>query len=149
MVKGYHHPDVCWGNKGYVSTAKRIETIQPSVGGTIPATVREFHRDIQNGKAQEFQYVLYWTQEGSRVWDDRDERNALAGGFGFFFDPKMWFREAARDETVASNGRLVILICTPGTDPASVSDVLKFAHLFSDELFRQCPWAGPPHPPIR
>ena len=38
MVKGYHHPDVCWGNKGYLSSAKRIETIHPSAGGSIPAT---------------------------------------------------------------------------------------------------------------
>jgi exosortase len=149
MVKGYHHPDVCWGNKGYASTAKRIETIHPSAGGAIPATVREFQRDILNGKAREYQYVLYWTQEGSRVWDDRDEHNALSGGFGFFFDPKMWFREESRDEAVASNGRLVVLVCSPGTDPASTRDALKFTRLFCDELYRICPWAGPPHPPIR
>ncbi len=147
MVKGYHHPDVCWGNKGYLSTAKRIETIRPSEGGAIPATVREFHRDLIGGKAKEYQYVLYWTQEGPRVWDDRDERNALAGGF--FFDPKMWLGDYQRAEAVSTNGRLVILVCTPSTDAASQADALKFTRLFSDELYHLCPWAGPPHPPIR
>jgi len=147
MIKGYHHPDVCWSTKGFISTAKRIETIQPARGGKIPATVREFYRDIPGGKAKEFQYVLYWAQEGPRVWDDLDERKAIAGGF--FFDPNKWFGDHSRDEAVASNGRLVVLVCTPGTDPASQKDTLKLTRLFADELYQVCPWAGPPHPPIR
>ena len=68
-MKGYHHPDVCWKNKGYDATEKWTEPV-PVAGGTLPVTAREFRQD------RERMVVLYWTQEGRRVWTDADERAA-------------------------------------------------------------------------
>jgi hypothetical protein len=134
-----------------VSTDKRIDIIKPEIGGTIPGTARDFVREHQfhsenDNKTiavKENQYILYWTQEGNRVWNDNDEQNATAGGF--FFETA--FQRKA--ESVASTGRLVVLIGTTSKNSFQKEETLKLAKLIADQLYIICPWAGPPQPSER
>jgi molybdopterin/thiamine biosynthesis adenylyltransferase len=76
-------------------------------GGTIPLTVREFARD--SGGRSHRQLILYWTQEGRRVWSEEDERRVQAAG-----DSHDWLGERLfRREPLAATGRIVVLIGTP------------------------------------
>jgi EpsI family protein len=135
MVKGYHHPDVCWPNRGFKLTRREVEGI-PAGGGTLPVTVREFVR------GHERQLVLYWTQEGRRVWTEQDERRVQLAG-----DSHDWLGERLfRRETAAPPGRLVVLLGTAtwGDGAAIRGQTLELAARVANELYRLCPWAAPP-----
>jgi EpsI family protein len=135
LVKGYHHPDVCLGNLGFHVTAKRVETLRPKNSGAIPATAREFHRGERDS-----QFVLYWTQEGNRIWDDADE---VAAQNGSGFD---WFASAFSGRRNQPTGRLVVLVGTDGTSPLAQSETARFCTELAGELYTLCPWATPPGP---
>ena len=139
MVKGYHHPDVCWRNRGFRQESRDLVPI-PAGGGTIPVTVREFARSSETHAAR--QLILYWTQEGKRVWSEEDERRVQAAG-----DSHDWLGDRLfRRDAVAATGRLVVLIGTPVWDDGKLirSQTLDFAARFADEVYRTCPWAAPP-----
>jgi EpsI family protein len=141
MVKGYHHPDVCWRNRGYRQESRDLIPIAAG-GGTIPVTVREFDRASESHAGR--QLILYWTQEGKRVWSEEDERRVQAAG-----DSHDWLGERLfRREPVAATGRLVVLIGTPiWDDGRSIrAQTLDFASRFAEEVYRTCPWAAPPGP---
>jgi EpsI family protein len=141
MVKGYHHPDVCWRNRGYRQESRDLVPIQAG-GGTVPVTVREFARASETHGGR--QLILYWTQEGKRVWSEDDERRVQAAG-----DSHDWLGERLfRREPVAATGRLVVLIGTPVWDEGSSirAQTLEFASGFAEEIYRLCPWAAPPAP---
>ena len=102
--------------------------------------MREFARPTEARATR--QLILYWTQEGKRVWTEEDERRVQAAG-----DSHDWLGERLfRREPVAATGRLVVLIGTPVWDDGRAirSQTLEFAALFADELYRTCPWAAPP-----
>jgi len=135
MVKGYHHPDVCWANRDY-TLARRERLPIAAGGGTVPVTVREFARGTDR------QLVLYWTQEGRRVWSDADEMRVQATG-----DTHDWLGERLfRREPPAATGRLVVLLGTQvwGDGTAIRTQTLELAAKIADELYRVCPWAAPP-----
>src|SRR5262249_27236035 len=73
MVKGYHHPDVCWPTRGFRLSRRDVVPIAAG-GGTVPVTVREFAR------GSERQLILYWTQEGRKVWSAEEEERVRASG---------------------------------------------------------------------
>jgi EpsI family protein len=135
MVKGYHHPDVCWPNRGFRLQKREVVPLAAG-GGTVPVTVREFARD------QHRQLVLYWTQEGRRVWSAADEERVRATG-----DSHDWLGERLfRREPAAPTGRLVVLLGTPvwGDGAAIRSQTLELTAGLANELYRICPWAAPP-----
>jgi EpsI family protein len=135
MVKGYHHPDVCWPNRGY-RLARRDVTPLEAGGGVLPVTAREFTR------AGERQLILYWTQEGRRVWSEDDERRVQATG-----DSHDWLGERLfRRAPPAATGRLVVLLGTPvwGDGTTIRKQTLDFAAQLAGEVYRVCPWAAPP-----
>jgi len=141
MVKGYHHPDVCWRNRGYRQESRDLIPIEAG-GGKVPVTVREFARasEAHGGR----QLILYWTQEGKRVWSEEDERRVQAAG-----DSHDWLGERLfRREPPAATGRLVVLIGTPVWDDGRSIRVqtIDFAAHFASEVYRLCPWAAPPGP---
>jgi hypothetical protein len=144
MVKGYHHPDVCWRNRGFRQENRDLVPISAG-GGTIPLTVREFARDseVENPlRRTSRQLILYWTQEGKRVWSEEDEKRVQAAG-----DSHDWLGERLFvREPVAATGRLVVLIGTPVWDDGRVirNQTLDFASKLADEVYRTCPWAAPP-----
>ncbi len=139
-MKGYHHPDLCWGNKGYRVTAKRTEDVQPPGCGVIPATAREFLRG-----ERDTQFVLYWTQEGNRIWTDSDERAAQAET-GFLTRPD-WLGDAFEGKPAQPTGRLVVLVGTESAAPLARAEALRFTRELAAEVYRLCPWAQPGLPP--
>jgi EpsI family protein len=139
MVKGYHHPDVCWRNRGFRQESRDLVPIAAG-GGTIPVTVREFARAPESRATR--QLILYWTQEGKRIWSEEDERRVQAAG-----DSHDWLGERLfRREPPAATGRLVVLIGTLVWDDGKTirAQTLDFAARLAEELYRACPWAAPP-----
>jgi EpsI family protein len=139
MVKGYHHPDVCWRNRGFRQESREMVPIAAG-GGTIPLTVREFARD--SGGRSHRQLILYWTQEGRRVWSEEDERRVQAAG-----DSHDWLGERLfRREPLAATGRIVVLIGTPvwADGKAIREQTFDLAAKLAEEVYRVCPWAAPP-----
>jgi EpsI family protein len=138
MVKGYHHPDVCWPNRGFHLSRREVVPVAAG-GGTLPVTVREFVRGSDR------QLIVYWTQEGRRVWSEQDEKRVQAAG-----DSHDWLGERLfRRAPPAATGRLVVLMGTPvwGDGQTIRAQTLDFATRLADELYRVCPWAAPPTSP--
>jgi EpsI family protein len=136
MVKGYHHPDVCWPNRGFRAENREIVPLAAG-GGTLPVTVREFSRGSDR------QLILYWTQEGRRVWTEDDEKRVQAAG-----DSHDWLGERLFQRgPQVTTGRLVVLIGTAawGDNSAIRSQTLSFTAKLADEVFKVCPWAAPPN----
>ncbi|VTU00603.1 Hypothetical membrane protein OS=Syntrophus aciditrophicus (strain SB) GN=SYN_01097 PE=4 SV=1: Exosortase_EpsH: DUF3485 [Gemmataceae bacterium] len=143
MVNGYHHPDVCWPNRGFRQTLR--DTVPVPLGdgsGSVPVTLREFVRTGSGGRDTDRQLILYWTQEGRRVWDAADEHRAQAtGGVAHDWLGERLFR---RDRSVVT-GRLVVLLGTPlwGDGGSIRSQTLDLAGRVAGGLYRACPWADP------
>lgn len=137
LVKGYHHPDVCWPNRGFKVIDKRTELVEPAGCGEVWLTVREFASETQVRSQR--QLILYWTQDGGHIWTDGDERKAQAGVGG------NWVADLLRPTADRqSDGRLVVLIGTDDVSAVSKKETARFARLFAEELYRLCPWATPP-----
>ena len=135
MVKGYHHPDVCWPNKGFRMLKRDVLPCELR-GCSVPVTAREFEKDKGDR-----QLILYWTQEGRRVWTEDDERAVSSGG-----DSHGWLGERLfRAAPPAATGRLVVLIGTETWgDGAAVRDrAVDFAKRVADAVYDVCPWAAP------
>ncbi|WP_439622253.1 exosortase C-terminal domain/associated protein EpsI [Gemmata sp.] len=143
MVNGYHHPDVCWPNRGFRQTVR--DTVPVPLGGgpgSVPVTLREFVRTAPGGRDTDRQLILYWTQEGRRVWDAADEQRAQATGGA----AHEWLGERLfRRERPAVTGRLVVLLGTPlwGDGATIRTQTLGLAGRVAGELYRACPWADP------
>ena len=134
LVKGYHHPDVCLGNLGFRVTSRRVKMLRPEHSGAIAATAREFHRGERDR-----QFVLYWTQEGNRIWNDADELSAQnESGFD-------WLTGAFSAHRNQPTGRMVVLVGTDGTSPLARSETARFSTELAGELYTLCPWAAPDH----
>jgi EpsI family protein len=138
MVKGYHHPDVCWPNRGFRMVGREVVPVRVA-GGTIPLTVREFAR------GRDRQLILYWTQEGRRVWTEDDEQAArlAIGSHGWLGE-----RLSGRSRPEAT-GRLVVLVGTPtwGDGAAIRTRTVEFTRLLAAAVYDACPWATiPPEP---
>ncbi len=132
MVKGYHHPDVCWPNRGFQLESRSVEPLDLASGVQLPVTAREF----SHGK--ERQLVLYWTQEGSRVWTEEDEKKAQRDAFShLFLFERLWTKPPT------PTGRLVVLVGTSTWgDGAIVRErMVELTRLLADEVYRVCPWA--------
>jgi EpsI family protein len=135
MVKGYHHPDVCWPNRGFRLDRRDVAPVAAG-GGTVPITVREFTQKSHR------QLVMYWTQEGRRVWSADDESRVQATG-----DSHDWLGERLfRRDPPAATGRLVVLLGTPiwGDGTTIRAQTLDLARQLAEEVYRVCPWAAPP-----
>ena len=122
---------------GYIEKDRAVETIRPICGGTIAATVRSMRgtpRDL---------YVLYWTQEGNRIWGPEDEAAAMTGISG----RGIWGRFAqllGNSDDSIPRGRIVVLIGTPDPDDFGKAETLAFTRGIADELYKLCPGAIPP-----
>lgn len=138
MVKGYHHPDVCWPNRGFRLVSREVVPL-PAGDGTLPVTVREFERGPDR------HLILYWTQEGRRVWSAEDEQQVRLAGDSHDWLGERLFRRPPPEPT----GRLMILLATPLWGDATVirDQTLDLTRQFADELYRVCPWAAPPAGP--
>jgi EpsI family protein len=143
QVRGYHHPDVCLRNAGMTEAERSSERIHPTGGGEIPITARLFNHD--RGSL----YVLYWTQEGRRVWGPEDERAAAAGLGGRGLAVRLGELFTRSTAVSTDRGRLVVLIGTDNASELGKAESLAFARMFADTVYELCPWASPPVPPDR
>jgi exosortase len=136
-IKGYHHPDVCWGNRGFAAPEKWIEPVPVAGGGTVPVTARAFRQ----GKHQ--QLVLYWTQEGRRVWTEADERAAVNDMLYSPVREHGWVSDLLRVGGRERGPRLVVVVVAPAADDRARKEVARLTRAVADELYRVCPWAAP------
>jgi EpsI family protein len=132
MMRGYHHPDICWPNRGFQQQSRDVVEVQLANGGRLPITVREFARGTQR------QLVLYWTQEGRRVWTEEDERRAEYEAFSHEI-----LLERLVNPSKPPGGRLTVLIGTQtwGDGMEVKARTLELSGRVADELYRLCPWA--------
>jgi EpsI family protein len=133
-IKGYHHPDVCWGNKGYEAAEKWTESIAVG-GGTLPVTAREFRQD------RERMVVLYWTQEGRRVWTGADEKAAWNDMLSSSWYGHRWVGDLLGARPAPPGPRLTIVVVVPDAGPAARREAVDLTRLIAREVYRVCPWA--------
>ena len=133
MVKGYHHPDVCWPSRGFHLDNREVEVVCPAGGGKLPITTRVFSR------GRERQLILYWTQEGRRVWTEEDERRAQDEAYDHSLLSERLFAKPK-----PAVGRLVVLVGTQtwGDGVEIRTRMLGLCRLLADEVYRICPWAA-------
>jgi EpsI family protein len=136
-IKGYHHPDVCWGNKGFKATDKWTESVPVAGGGEVPVTARAF----QQGKQR--QVVLYWTQEGRRVWTDADEYAAVNDMLTSSVGEHKWVGDLLGVGGRDRGPRLVVVVVAPADTDRAKKEVVRVTKQVADELYRVCPWAAP------
>jgi EpsI family protein len=135
-VRDYHHPDLCWPNRGFAPTERRVESVVTPGGRTVPLTYREFAR----GKDR--QIVIYWTQEGRRIWTEADERDAISPVF-----PLKWIvRRLDRPGRDECDDRLAVLVGMDTWDGAKFgrAELLELMRKLAGAVFQTCPWAEPP-----
>jgi EpsI family protein len=135
-IVGYHHPDVCWGNKGFQAAEKWVEPV-PVPGGSVPVTAREFRH------GRERMVVLYWTQEGRRVWTDADERAAESDMLTSSWHGHKWVGDLLGARTEAPGPRLTVVVVVPDAGLSARREAVALTRLVAGEVYHVCPWAGP------
>jgi hypothetical protein len=132
-VKGYHHPDVCLPGRGWKVTSQSVEPVTTPGGRTVPVTYREFRRDDADLS------VAYWTQEGRRIWTDRDEVEAFS-----FLYPFRWVGERLKPRRADDVDDRLVFWCYRGQYfTGGKTRLLGFVGGLADEVYRVCPWADP------
>jgi exosortase len=134
-VRDYHHPDVCWPSRGFKLVTQGTEPLVTPAGRTIRVTYREFRRDSER------HLIIYWTQEGRRVWTEADERTAISPLF-----PAYWLARRLSDPAGTTNDdRLVVLVGMPTWDGARFgkAELFDLTGRLADEVYAVCPWADP------
>lgn len=140
LVKGYHHPDVCWPNRGYQCVEQRTVMVPVSSGVQLPVTERLFARQQQR------YWVWYWTQQGRRVWTAADERHAqLLGDSHAWVWQRLWYRRAPDIQA-----RLTVWIGIPSGSQAALlcQPSYEFIQRLARQLYEFCPWATPMSTPL-
>lgn len=138
MVKGYHHPDICVGNRGFAVRDRDRKPLVIGNNATIPVTVREF---VNSADKTQRKLIYYWTQEGRRVWSEEDEKSAMLTG-----DSHRWLSDRLFGGPEASEtGRIVVLISTTLSGDGAVirKETMDFTRRLADALYEICPWAQP------
>jgi hypothetical protein len=107
----------------------------PGTGATVPAEVQQFV------SRSDRQVVVYWTQEGRRVWTDEDE--ARDSGRDVLDGANFAIARALLPTRDAVEPRLTVVVATPTGGPGAQADALELAGLLAGEIFRLCPWAEP------
>ncbi|MBA2225878.1 MAG: exosortase C-terminal domain/associated protein EpsI [Thermogemmata sp.] len=137
MVKGYHHPDICWPNRGFTCLDRRPISL-PLPSGQLTVTERLFARDTQR------YMIWYWTQEGQQVWSEADERRVqLLGNSHEWVLERLWYQRQSQ-----VRGRLSVWVGTPlwGQRPLLEAVSYEFLSQLAVHLYQLCPWAYPTSP---
>lgn len=139
-ILGNHNPDICWGHKGGVPTSRGVEVLAPACGGRLPVITRRF--DMAGGQ----NHIVFWTQDGRRVWDDNTEAEIAAGTSSLGADSTNWVSDLLHPPTDRPPGRLTVVLATRHVGPTAEREVTELARRLGNELYALCPWAAPPHP---
>ena len=134
MVKGYHHPDVCWPNRGFECLERRRKMLTLHAG-QLSVTERLFAQGPQRFM------IWYWTQEGRQIWTEAEERRVqLLGDSHNWVLERLWYQRPPE-----VRGRLTVWVGTPLWTHRSLLE--EASHLFlaqlAEHLYRLCPWAYP------
>ena len=135
-IRGYHHPDVCYRNRGWdrVPEAKSHHSVELDQQRTLSITVRHYER------ARDRTRIAYWTQEGKHVWTDEDEASADKSGPGH-----NWIRDRLVENPPELSARISVLIASGVWGRSERGDriVDKFSKQLAEHLYMICPWALP------
>ena len=136
-IIGYHHPSVCWGNKGYGTAEQWVEQVPTPGGAALAATAWEFQQ------ARDKMVVVYWTQEGRRVWTDVDEKSAEAEMLASGWTGHEWVGALLGARGPAAGARLQVVVVAPGGGRAARRAAAGVATQVAADLYTLCPWAAP------
>jgi EpsI family protein len=134
MVKGYHHPDVCWPNRGF-DCLNRHRIVLTLRAGQLTVTERLFSKGSQR------YMIWYWTQEGQQVWTEADERRVqLLGDSHDWVLERLWYHHPPQ-----VRGRLTVWVGTPLWGHLSLLEESshQFLGQLAEHLYQLCPWAYP------
>jgi len=133
-IRGYHHPDVCFPNRGFEASRKGEQPLKVGDDTEILTTLRHFNRGRERVR------LTYWTQEGKRVWTKLDEENADKGGPGHD-----WIRDRLVANPPELSARLAVSIKSEfsGRGEREERVAVDFSERFAAALFELCPWAKP------
>jgi EpsI family protein len=140
VMKGYHHPDVCWGNRGFQAADRWVEAVPVPGGGSVPVTARAFRQ------GREEQTVLYWTQEGRRVWTDADERAERTDMLSTSWHGHRWVDDLLGTSAEPRQSRFTVVVVVPSTRDRDRRNAAELPRAVAAELYRLCPWAAPRPP---
>lgn len=131
-IRGYHHPDICFPNRGYQGESMPRQTIELSGGRQLPVTVRLYQREREQKR------LYHWTQEGRRVWSEEDEARADRGGPGH-----NWIRDRLVAHPPEMSARLSVLLVSEvwGRNNQNEKLLEDFTRQFAERLYEVCPWA--------
>ncbi len=130
-IRGEHHPDICWGNRGFEAADAWVETVK-----SVAATAREFRQ------GSERQIVVTWTQEGRHVWTAADEATARSDILSSGVGEHRWVGRLL-GATSDAGPRLQVVVVVRGAGPGARRDAAAVSRLVAAELYRVCPWAEP------
>ncbi len=134
-ILGYHHPDVCLQNRGWTQFTRGHQQLEISAGRTIEASTRQYRRE------RDTQNVIYWTQEGRKIWTDAEESAADRSGPGL-----AWIGERLVLNPPEVSARLTVMIVSDAwwtKNERGKRLLAVFSNQLAAELFRVCPWATP------
>jgi len=136
-IRGYHHPDVCFPNRGWETAHKDEKPLKIDDNLEIMTTLRHFSRGRERVR------LTYWTQEGQRVWTREDEDNADKGGPGH-----NWIVDRLVANPPELSARLAVSIKSELTGRGDREErvIEDFTRRFAGSLYELCPWAKPPTP---
>jgi exosortase len=135
LVKGYHHPDICLPGRGYQVRRRWTEPLTVW-GETWPVTARM----LENGSQPLL--AFYYTQEGSRVWTEADERRAMLQ-LGGFASLREWAANSFQTEEPHREPRVVVLLGTRAVDATTEQSLRRFLHHWPIRIGEVCPWSIP------
>jgi len=140
-ILGYHHPDVCWGNRGLIASDRWFEPVPCGPEARVlSVTAREF----KNSKPR--QLIFYWTQEGRHVWTDEDETAAEREMLTSSWSGHKWVGDLLGARSESRGSRLQAMIILPDAGAMPRKNAQQLARALSEELYRICPWALPDAP---
>ena len=128
-IRGYHSPDLCWGNRGFEVTDGWVDNVGP-----VAATAREFRQ------GSERQVVVSWTQEGRHIWTEADEAAARGDVLSAGVGEHRWVGRLL-GATTDGGPRLQVVVVVRGA--GARRDAAAVSRLVAAELYRVCPWAEP------
>jgi hypothetical protein len=126
-MSGYHHPDICLPNAGFREGRRWIESVRLNNGATMNLTGRQMQS--ASGELS----VLYWSQEGGRVWTNEDEANAAK------FHGHMAMIQRLKDliegkKPLKPERRLMVSLATSNTTKAGSVELTGFAKSLAEAL---------------
>jgi EpsI family protein len=132
-MRGYHHPELCWPNHGWRLEGQESTLMSLTDGASFPLTVRRFKQKNRE------QMVIYWNQEGSRIWSREDESKLQQ------IDTVGLIRERLFQSRPPEEGRLGFLIAAElgGNRNYSARMVLGLSQELAEKVYELCPWAKP------